>query len=73
MSLNNATADALAIAICSALGTSDATATAHWKSICRQIYSALKTDAVVTSGIPVATTGSATAQTGTTTAGGTLS
>lgn len=73
MSLNNGTADSLGDAICSALGTSDPDAISNWHKICRQIYSALKSDAVVTAGIPVSTTGSATAQTGATTAGGTLS
>lgn len=50
MSLNNTTADALAVAIVAALGLTGSQATqalVHWKQVTRQFYAALKTDAVV--------------------------
>lgn len=73
MSLNDSTAAALGSAICSALNVTEASAVTKWQTICQQIYSHLKTDAIVTTGIPVSTTGSPSAQTGFTTSPGTLS
>ncbi len=65
MALNNSTADALATAICSALGVTDPSAIAQWKTIYRQVYSSLKTDIVTTIGTnAIATAGSATNQSG---------
>jgi len=65
MSLNNTTADALGQAIASALGVVDAPAIAQWKTICREIYSHLKTD-VTTTILPgtIVTAGGPTTQTG---------
>jgi len=53
MSLNNTTADALAGTINDGVG-GDADSLAKWKIICRAIYSALKTDAVVGTTVTVA-------------------
>jgi hypothetical protein len=65
MSLTNGTADALATAICSALGVSNPAALANWKTICEQFYSHLKTDIVATiSAGSINTAGSAAAQVG---------
>jgi hypothetical protein len=65
MALDNVSADAVATAICSALGVEDEATQAKWKSIMEAIYGGLKTDAIIT--IPsgaIVTSGSATTQTG---------
>lgn len=72
MSLNNTTADALGTAIAAALaGLSEAqkaNTTLVWQTIARQIYTKLKTDAVITLPLnSVVTVGSAATQTGPTT------
>lgn len=59
-------------AFCSDQGISDSAAKAHWEALFKAVYAALLADATVTTGIPVATTGTAAAQTGATTAPGTL-
>ena len=65
MALNNTTADALATTICTALGVTDTASKNKWKAITEAIYTALKTDIVMTI-LPstVVTVGSATTQTG---------
>ena len=51
MSLNNTTADALAVAICTSLGIQgNATAVANWKLVTRPFYAALKADIIATIG-----------------------
>lgn len=47
MALNDTTADAVAVAICAALSITDPTTISVWKTIMRQIYSGIKTDAQV--------------------------
>ncbi len=63
--LNNTNADALATALCSALGVVDAPSIAIYKTIYRTVYAALKTDiSIVIAAASIVTTGSATTQTG---------
>lgn len=65
MALNNTTADALAAAICSALGVDDAISQEKYRDIYRLIYAALKADIVITVQTNAITTvGSAATQTG---------
>ncbi len=65
MALNNTTADALATALCSALGVVDAPTIAIYKTIYRQVYASLKADITITlAALSVVTTGSAATQTG---------
>lgn len=47
MPLDNSSANALASAIYTALGASGAVGLSQWETICQEIYSHLKTDAVV--------------------------
>lgn len=72
MALNNARADLVANAIASALGVVDPASIAKYKQVYEILYAALKVDVVVAMGIPVSTTGTAAAQTGATTAPGTV-
>jgi hypothetical protein len=44
MPLNNATADAVAASICSALGVTDTASQAKYKQVYEILYAALKTD-----------------------------
>jgi ApbE superfamily uncharacterized protein (UPF0280 family) len=65
MSLDNASADAAATAICSAMGVSDATTIAQYKKFIEALYAHIKADIVVTLAAgSVVTTGSAATQTG---------
>ena len=65
MALNNTTADALAVAICAALGIVDAASIQKMKDQWRVIYSGLKTDIQITIQMnAIATSGSAAAQQG---------
>lgn len=65
MALNTGTADALATAICSALGVTDAPSIAKYKQVYELVYSHLKTDILITiAASSIVTTGSATTQTG---------
>jgi hypothetical protein len=67
MPLNNTTADAVATAICSALGVSDNASKAKYKQVYEILYAALKTDitttilpgTIVTAGGPASQTGPA--------------
>lgn len=65
MALNSATADACAQAICAAIGVTDAASIAIYKTVYEQLFTALKTDIVITI-LPssIVTTGSAATQTG---------
>lgn len=63
--LNNANADALANAICTALGVTDTASINKYKSVYELVYSHLKTDIQITiAAASIVTTGSATTQTG---------
>lgn len=63
--LNNTNADALASAICSALGVTDAASQTKYQEIYRLVYSHLKSDIeIILQTGTVVTTGSATTQTG---------
>lgn len=48
MPLNNTTADAVATAICSALGVTDSASQAKYKQVYEILYAALKTDISIT-------------------------
>jgi hypothetical protein len=72
MPLTSGQAATRADAFCTDQGITDSAAKAHWEALFKAIYAALLSDATVTVGIPVATTGSPSAQTGATTAPGTL-
>ena len=69
--LGKAIADAVVDSGASAEGK--AQCTAFWKKVAAEIVSHIQGNAQVNSGIPVSTTGSAAAQTGATTAPGTIS
>lgn len=65
MALSAPNADAVAQAICTALGVADAPSVAKWKTVMEKIYAGLKTDIVIT--LPassVVTTGGPATQTG---------
>ncbi len=66
MALNNASADALAASICTALGVSSPSVTAtKYQQVYRLIYAALKTDITATiTALSINTAGSATNQSG---------
>lgn len=65
MALNNASADALAASICSALGIEDQASIDKKQQEWRAIYAALKTDILITiQAGSIVTTGSAATQTG---------
>lgn len=65
MALNNTTADALATAICAALGVTDATTIADYKSIYRQVYASLKADIeILITANSITTTGTSSTQQG---------
>lgn len=65
MALDNSTADALADAICSALGVADSATQAKYQQIYRLVYSKLKTDIQITiAASSITTNGSATTQVG---------
>lgn len=65
MALNSGTADAVATAICVALGVTDSISQAKYKQVYEILYAALKTDIVITIlASSIVTVGSATTQTG---------
>lgn len=65
MALNNTTADAAAVAICSALGIVDAPSQAKMKDYWRIVYAKLKADIDITIATSsIVTVGSAATQTG---------
>lgn len=65
MTLTNTTADAVAAAICFALGVSDQASLDKYKSVYRILYAALKADITATiAAASIVTTGSAATQTG---------
>lgn len=65
MALNNTTADAVATAICTALGVTDTASKNKYKQVYEILYAALKTDILITiAAASIVTTGSATTQTG---------
>lgn len=65
MPLTNGTADAVATAICAALGVTDTASKAKYKQIYEILYSALKSDILITiAAASIVTTGNATTQTG---------
>lgn len=65
MALNNTTADAVATAICTALGVTDTASKNKYKQVYEILYTALKADILITiAAASIVTTGSATTQTG---------
>lgn len=65
MALNNGTADALALTICTTLGIADAPSIAKMKAQWRDVYAALKADITIQiAAASIVTTGSAATQTG---------
>jgi len=65
MPLTPTQADALATAICSALGVTDTASKAKWQNIAELFYSHLVADITVTiAALSIVTTGSAATQTG---------
>ncbi len=65
MALNNGTADAVATAICTALGVVDAVSIAKYKQVYEIVYTALKADILITlPAASVVTVGNAATQTG---------
>lgn len=64
MTMNNTTADALATTIVTNLGLTGDTATealVHWKVVCRALYAAIVTDAVVSTTVAVTSVSGVTA------------
>lgn len=65
MTMNNASADAVAVQICNGLGVTDAPTIAQWKQIMRPIWAGIVADLIVTLNAgTVITVGSAATQTG---------